>query len=160
MHRSTIVGRLALNTNRHIMNDVLWSGDEFRFFILKLRGPLDADVDDGERQRFIRQARLRIAPEVQRRILANIGALTDLDGIACAALDILDDLLWTKRRTWITVATDPWGVLTDVVTRRVQKSYRATFREDDARALDGIAEVSSRAELGAGGGSASDPRGP
>jgi hypothetical protein len=135
------------------MNDEFWSDDEFRSFLSALRGGgfFSAGIDDTDRERFIRQARLRVAPDVQRRVLADVGAITDADGIALATLEILEDELWGKRRTWIMVTPDPWGLLTDLVTRDIRVSYRASIRRRrDDRALDGIEKASSRAELTSG----------
>ncbi|RZI94732.1 MAG: hypothetical protein EOO67_04055 [Microbacterium sp.] len=132
------------------MNDEHWSDAEFRSFISALRSDscISPAVDDTDRERFIRQARLRVAPDVQRRVLADVGAMTDADGIARATLEILEDELWGKRRTWIMVTPDPWGLLADLVTRGIRSSYRASVRRRrDDRALDGIEKVSSRAEL-------------
>ena len=135
------------------MNDEYWSDAEFRSFLSALRncGCLSAGADDTDRERFIRQARLRVAPDVQRRVLADVGAVTDADGIARATLEVLEDELWGKRRTWIMVTPDPWGLLADLVTREVRASYRASVRRRrDDRALDGIEKASSRIELTAG----------
>jgi hypothetical protein len=135
------------------MNDEYWSDAEFRSFLSALRGDscFTERVDDTDRERFIRQARLRVAPEVQCRVLADVGAMTDADGIARATLEILEDELWGKRRTWIMVTPDPWGLLADLVTRDARVSYRASIRRRvEGRALDGIEKASSRAELAAG----------
>ncbi len=135
------------------MNDNAWSDAEFRSFLSALRSDscFSPTVDDSDRQRFIRQARLRVSPEVQRRVLAGVGAMTDADGIAHATLDILEEELWGKRRTWITVTPDPWGLLTDLVVREIRSSYRASAgRRRDDRALDGIEKASSRAALASG----------
>lgn len=132
------------------MNDEYWSDAEFRSFISALRSDscVSPAIDDTDRERFIRQARLRVAPDVQRRVLADIGAMTDADGIARATLEILEDELWGKRRTWIMVTPDPWGLLAEFVTRDIRVSYRASVRRGrDGRALDGIEKASSRAEL-------------
>lgn len=132
------------------MIDEHWSDAEFRSFLSALRsdGCFSPTLDDTDRERFIRQARLRVSPEVQRRVLAEVGAVTDADGIARATIDILDDELWGKRRTWLMVTPDPWGLLADLVTREIRASYRASVhRRRDDRTLDGIQKVSSRAEL-------------
>lgn len=94
---------------------------------------------------------LRLAPAVQRRVLAEIGAVVDADGVARAALKIIEDEVWGKRRTWMLVTPDPWGLLTELVTREIRTSYRACVpRRDDARVLTNIQAVSSRAEIAGG----------
>jgi hypothetical protein len=135
------------------MNDELWSDDEFRSFLSAVRGGgfFSSGIDDSDRERFIRQARMRVAPEVQRRVLADVGAMTAADGVALATLEILEDELWGKRRTWIMVTPDPWGLLIDLVARDIRGSYRASIRRRrDDRTLDGIEKASSRAELTSG----------
>lgn len=127
------------------MNDTSWSDDEFRSFLaaLRTRDFLSDGPDDSDRDCFVRQARRRLAPEVQRRLLADIGAVTDAAGIARAALDVLEDEMWGKRGTWLLVTSDPWRQLTDVVTRAIRTSYRAsTRRGSDARKVRAIEKAS------------------
>jgi len=130
----------------------LWNDEEFRSFLFTMRhgifGPMPEEFTF---ERFIDQARLRIAPEVQRRVLAEVGAATDASGIARAALAVLEDEAFGQRRTWLLVSPDPWSVLVDLVTREIRSSYRATVRtRADRRALEGIRAASSRSELSAG----------
>ncbi len=135
------------------MNNEYWSDAEFRSFLTAVRGGscFSAGADDAERESFIRQARLRVAPDVQRRVLAEIGAMADPEGIARATLEVLEEELWGKRRTWIMVTPDPWGLLADLVAREVRASYRASVRRRrDDRTLDGIAKASARMEISAG----------
>jgi hypothetical protein len=130
------------------MIDDLWSDDEFRSFITGIHdGNFDTADADGGRAAFRRQALVRIAPDVQRRMLADIGVAVDASGIAHAALDILEDEMWGKRRVWLIVAPDPWSLLADIMIRRIRRSYRATVRHSDARTLAGIAKASTRAAL-------------
>jgi len=133
-----------------MMATSFWSDDEFRSFLFTMRngvfGPMPEEYTS---DRFMEQARLRIAPAVQRRVLADVGAATDVSGIARVALAVLEDEAFGKRRTWLLVSPDPWGVLTDLVAREIRSSYRATIRRADKRALDGIRAASSRPELGA-----------
>src|SRR5690349_2463646 len=135
------------------MNDEFWSDDEFRSFLSAVRagGFFSAGADETDREGFIRQARLRVVPDVQRRVLADVGAMTDAEGVARATLEILEEELWGKRRTWIMVTPDPWRLLADLVAREIRASYRASVgRCRDDRALDGIAKASSRAEITSG----------
>lgn len=131
------------------MDTSLWSDDRFRDFFSALRDdPCNPSLTDEDRAQFIAQARLRLSPEVQRRLLADVGAATDADGIARVALETLEDQAWNKRRTWLLVTTEPWAILSDLVFRDIRRSYRATVRrrgtEDD---LAGIARASARLAL-------------
>lgn len=131
------------------MNDAIWSDDELRSFLSSLRscGPFSDGPDESDRDRFVRQARRRLAPEVQRRLLADIGAVTDATGIARAALDVLEDEMWGKRGVWLMVTADPWRQLTDVVTREIRTSYRASARRgSDSRTLRAIEKATARDE--------------
>lgn len=131
------------------MDDSLWSDDEFRSFFTSLRTDCcNPAPDDDARTRFLHQARLRVAPEVQRRLLADVGATTDPDGIARVAYEVLDDEAWSRRRSWLLVTTEPWALVVDLVTREIRRSYRAsTRRRGTAAHLDGIGRASSRLAL-------------
>ncbi|HKT56979.1 MAG TPA: hypothetical protein VJR25_09415 [Microbacterium sp.] len=122
------------------MNDLLWSDDEFRsFFALLRRDSCTSCLDDTDRAGFVQQARLRVAPTVQRRLLADIGIAADASGIAVVALDVLGDEVWGKRGTWLMITPEPWALLADLVARRIRRSYRAsTRRAADERVLRGI----------------------
>ncbi len=136
-----------------MMHDALWSDDEFRSFLTSLRsgGFFSSGVDDADRDRFILQARLRVAPEVQRRVLADVGAAIEVEGVAQLAFDVLDREVWGTRRAWLMVTPDPWRLLTDLVVREIRRSYRASVpRRADERTIAGIAEVSTRIGLEAG----------
>jgi len=134
------------------MDDSLWSDDEFRSFFTSLRTDCCSPaLDDDARARFLRQARLRVAPEVQRRLLADVGATTDADGIARVAYEVLDDEAWSRRRSWLLVTTEPWALVVDLVTREIRRSYRAsTKRRGTTADLDGIGRASSRLALPGG----------
>ena len=131
------------------MHDELWTDDRFRTFFASFRsgGLFGADVDDIDRDAFIRQAERRIAPEVQRRLLAEVGAIVSEPGIALVAFDVLERTAWDKRRAWLLVAGSPWTLLADAVTREIRSSYRATARRGDGKHLAGIASASSRLAL-------------
>ena len=133
------------------MNDSLWSDDEFRSFATALYdgGLLSPLANDSEeRAAFRRQAELRVAPEVQRRVLAEVGAVVDVSGIGYATLTVLEEQLYTRRRAWIMVTPDPWALLADLVARDIRSSYRATVRHRaDTRTLTAIAHASTRAPI-------------
>jgi hypothetical protein len=96
------------------------------------------------------QARLRVVPEVQRRLLADVGVTVDPYGVAIIAFEALEEW-WGKRRTWLMASSDPWGFLTDLVTRELRSAYRAAARtRGDGKQLAGIATASKRAELEGG----------
>lgn len=136
------------------MHESLWSNDELRTFLTALRDSScftpGTEVDDVDRGRFLRQAMLRVVPEVERRLLADVGATVDSRGIAAVTLELVEDGMWGRRHTWLMVTSEPWAFLADQVTREIRSAYRASVRvRDDQKALKGIAAVSSRAELGA-----------
>ncbi|AYG04200.1 hypothetical protein D7I44_12105 [Gryllotalpicola protaetiae] len=131
------------------MNDSSWSDRALRDFITRIRD-LDFGMHLGEDERdgFIRQAEVRLVPEVRRRVLAEIGATIDAHGVASVAFETLEQETWGKRHTWLMVTTDPWAFLTDLVTDEVRGAYKASARSRaDAKRLKGIAEASPRAEL-------------
>ena len=129
------------------MTNSAWRDDELRAFFSSLRGggPFDNGPDDDTRDRFIAAARERLAPEVQRRLLADVGAVTDRDGIARAALDILEHELWGRAGIWLLVTADPWRHLADLVVREIRASYRSTVRvRSDTRTLKAMARAVER----------------
>lgn len=134
------------------MHDASWTDDEFRAFITTLHsgGLLGPEPDAYERARFLREASVRLVPDVQRRVLADVGVTISPAGVASVAYDVLEGV-WGKRRTWLLVTVDPWGFLADLVAREIRSAYRASARSRrDGRELAGIAHASSRPELAAG----------
>lgn len=134
------------------MPERLWNNDELRSFLIALRsgGIFDSgrDVDDAQRELFRAQAASRIVPEVERRVLADVGAVIDPRGIAAVALEVVEEENYGPKHTWLMVTEDPWSFLTDLVTREVVTSYRAAVRRrSDDKVLKGIAAASSRREL-------------
>lgn len=135
------------------MPEHTWSNDELRTFLTAFRSGsiFDAgrDVDDIARERFRLQAMDRIVPVVERRVLAEIGAVVDARGVALIALEVVEDTTWGAKHTWLMVTEDPWSFLTDLVVREITKSYRSAVRHrGDEKVLKGIADVSSRREIG------------
>lgn len=134
------------------MHEMLWSDDELRSFLTRLRDGSglfsEPAIDEVDRARFIDQARIRVVPEVQRRILAAVGARTSEAGVAAVAFEVVESLVWGKRHTWLMVSTNPWALLTDFVATEVQQAYRSVIATPQERKLlKGIAEASSRTEL-------------
>lgn len=136
------------------MHESHWSAQRFREFLTLLRGGMLAvPIDDEEREQFLRQARVRIVPDVQRRILAEVGSLVDGDGVAVVAYELLEDCAWDSRRTWLLASSDPWRYLADLVVRQVTAAYGEAVRptgDDDE--LAGILSASTRPQLEAGAG--------
>lgn len=135
------------------MPEHTWSNDELRTFFTALRsGSIfapSADVDDATRETFRAQAMRRLVPEVERRVLAEIGAVVDPRGVAAVAIEVAEDTTWGSRHTWLMVTDDPWAYLTDLVTREITKAYRgAVRRRGDEKVLKGIEAASSRREIG------------
>lgn len=136
-----------------IMHESLWSDDELRAYIAALRdGGFFSTPDEVDRERFIRQARHRLVPEVQQRLLAEVGAVTDPSGVARIAFEVLEEETWGKRHTWLMVTAEPWGFLVELVHRQIRAAYRSSVRKlkDEDKRLKGIAKASSRGELGPG----------
>lgn len=139
------------------MSEADWSNDELRTFFSALRsgGLFDrgAAVDDEWRAAFRRQAMRRVVPAVERRLLAEVGAMLDAPGIAHVALEVAEDAAWGAEHAWLMVTADPWRHLAHLVRREIRRSYRKTVRtRRDGKALDGIEAASSRRALDAGEG--------
>jgi hypothetical protein len=136
-----------------IMNDSLWSAPRFREFLTLLRGGMfGPPIEEEEREAFLQQARLRIVPDVRRRVLADVGATVDADGVAVVAFELLEDSALDSRRTWLLASSDPWRYLTDLVVRELTEAYGESVRRGgDDDELAGILSASMRPELEAGG---------
>lgn len=134
------------------MHESLWSAQRFREFLTLLRGGMLAPpIEDDERHEFLEQARERVVPEVKRRVLAEVGASVDGDGIALIAFELLEACAWDSRRTWPLASSDPWRYLADLVAREVTTAYvESVRREGDDDALAGILGASTRPQLEAG----------
>lgn len=134
------------------MTDSLWSAQRFREFLTLLRGGMLAPpIDDEERESFLQQARVRIVPDVRRRVLADVGATVDADGVAVVAFELLEDAAFDSRRTWLLASSDPWRYLADLVVREVAGAYGESVRRaGDDDELAGILSASTRPELEAG----------
>jgi hypothetical protein len=132
--------------------EYMWSDRRFREFLTQMRGGMFAPpIDDEEREEFLQQAEMRLVPEVQRRLLAEVGATVDAYGVAVIAFEVIEDSAWDSRRPWLMASVDPWAFLSELVTRELATAYRETARpagEDDD--LAGILAASSRRALGAG----------
>ncbi|WDH79001.1 hypothetical protein PTQ19_00730 [Microbacterium esteraromaticum] len=139
------------------MPESLWSNDELRRFLTACRDRSIFSIgeDEIDNDGFHRQAMLRVAPAVQRRVLAEVGAVVDLKGVAAVTLEVAKDSSWDPQHTWLMVTEDPWAYLTELVATEIRTAYRkAVRRRGDEKELQGIASASSRRELGRGEGDA------
>jgi hypothetical protein len=134
------------------MHESLWSAQRFREFLTLLRGGVFGQpIADEERDEFLSQARVRIVPDVQRRVLADVGSLVDGEGVAVVALELLEDCDFDSRRTWLLVSSDPWRYLADLVVGQVTAAYgESARRAGDDDELARILSASTRPELEAG----------
>ncbi|WP_347978224.1 hypothetical protein [Microbacterium sp. ProA8] len=144
--------RAANTRDGTIMHESLWSAQRFREFLTLLRGrTFGPPIEDEERDEFLRQARVRIVPDVQRRVLAEVGSTVDGDGVAVVAFELLEDCTSDSRRTWLLASSDPWRYLADLVAREVTAAYgEAVRRIGDDDELAGILSASTRPQLEAG----------
>lgn len=139
------------------MHDALWTDQRFRTFLLAMRsGLFGGGVEDDERDAFFEQARRRIVPVVQRRVLAEVGATVDDHGVAVVAYELLEASAWDRRRTWLMASSDPWGFLADLVVRELKAAYGETAgvrgEDGDETELAGIVAASSRRAIEGGSG--------
>lgn len=136
------------------MPETDWTNDELRTFLTALRatGIFGSGEEDLDRDGFRCQALRRIVPDVQRRVLAEVGAVVDPRGVAAVVLEVVKDTAWDAEHTWLMVTEDPWGYLADVVSAEIRRAYRKAVQPTgDAKALKGIEEASSRLGIEAGG---------
>lgn len=134
-----------------------WSDEDLRRFVMRVRevgGILGEGLSESERELFAAQAMVRVVPEVQRRLLATVGVETAPTGVAAVACNVVEQLGWGARHTWLLVCRDPWEFLTDAVFGEVKSAYKQTIGKRDKKRLKGIADASNRAEIAAGGDSA------
>ncbi|WP_127818047.1 hypothetical protein [Microbacterium sp. CPCC 204701] len=139
------------------MHEALWTDHRFRTFLLAMRGGLfGVGVEDDERDAFLEQARRRIVPIVQRRVLAEVGATVDDQGVAVVAYELLEESAWDRRRTWLIASSDPWGFLADLVVRELKAAYGETSgvrgEDGDEAELAGILAASTRRGIEGGSG--------
>jgi hypothetical protein len=111
------------------MDSINWSDNQLRNYVMREsyvawpRGQLELGT---LREQFLAQARLRIAPAVQAKLLARFGALTDPEGIAMVSIDLAQDLCGRDdARRWLLVSTEPWDSLIEWIAREIVKSQRS-----------------------------------
>jgi hypothetical protein len=131
------------------MSSQSWSDDDLRRHVLHQRGFFESPSADDELRRAecIRQMR-RIVPALQRRLLEDVGAVTDAGGVAVLAAEIIDRSN-DMRRYWLVASTTPWGHLEEWIGDEREQLYKKAEkkRKKDRKVLDGIATASSRREL-------------
>lgn len=129
------------------MMDASRDDDALRRFLAARNGGFfetrsEEDEHTRARDEFLAIARERMVPVVQQRLLAEIGVMTDARGIELTAVEVIEDESWGKHRTWLLVGPAPWSQLTDLVVRRIRRSYRASVPRTRESTLTKIAAAS------------------
>jgi len=140
------------------MSSERWSDRDLRAFVV--RAPRltwgDSELAEVDRRAFRAQLVAIAAPGIQARVLAGIGALTSLEGLAVLSCELLEDgdYVDSKKRAWLLVCAEPWQYLEHWVAESVVHNYRATIgrRTKDLKVLAGIVAASSRDAIEGGGG--------
>jgi hypothetical protein len=116
------------------MNDVRWSDSELRKYILSethYEYEYDTALTNAARDRFRAEAAVRVVPGVQARLLEEIGTVTDPNGIALVARELLIGICCdTAKRRWLLVSPEPWSYIEGWVAREITKAYKATAGAD------------------------------
>ncbi|MEO7720311.1 MAG: hypothetical protein ABIS08_00170 [Pseudolysinimonas sp.] len=140
------------------MSSERWSDRDLRAFVM--RAPRlswgDSELAEVERRAFRAQLVAIAASGIQTRILAEVGSLTSLEGLAVLSCELLEDgdYVDSKKRAWLLVCAEPWQYLEQWVTESVVHNYRATIgrRTKDLKVLSGIVAASSRDAIEGGQG--------
>jgi hypothetical protein len=116
------------------MNDVGWSDKELRSYILSethYEYEFDKTMITVARERFRVEALARLVPAVQANVLGQVGALTDPEGLALVARELMIGICCDQqKRRWLMVSTQPWSYLESWLTREVVRAYRSTVGRD------------------------------
>jgi hypothetical protein len=140
------------------MSSERWSDRDLRAFVV--RAPRlswgDSELAEVERRAFRAQVVAFAAPGIQTRVLAAVGSLTSLEGLAVLSCELLEDGDWidSKKRAWLLVCAEPWQYLEQWIAESVIHNYRATIgrRTKDLKVLAGIVAASTRDAIEGGGG--------
>jgi len=128
-----------------------WTDDELRAFLRRLKDASSflsrTEIDDTEREAFVRSAVAFVAPRARRRLLETVGAETSPRGIAEVAYEIAEHASFGPEYTWLMASTRPWEFLADLTVRRIRRAYRATVGKGDKKATKGVEEASTRLEI-------------
>jgi len=140
------------------MSSERWGDRDLRAFVV--RAPRlawgDSELAEVERRAFRAQVVAFVAPGIQARVLAEVGSLTSLEGLAALSCQLLEDGDWIdhKKRAWLLVCAEPWQYLEQWVAESVIHNYRVTIgrRSKDLKVLAGIVAASTRDAIEGGGG--------
>ena len=132
------------------MDENNWSDKALRDYIRGLHEHnwFDEPTDDSrtvEDQRFLAEVRSRIVARVQSILLERIGALSDPEGIAIVARELVGDYCSDDERRWLLVSPEPWNYLGDWVATELVRSYKnaAGARKKDGKALKRLERTAS-----------------
>lgn len=119
------------------MTENLWSATDLRRFVRAVEVAwCGEDVADDVRAAFRAQVQARVAPVVQARLLASVGAVVDAEGVAVVADSLVDDGCCDDERRWLLVSPDPWAYLADWTASAVARAYRRADGTPRARAKE------------------------
>ena len=124
------------------MDENRWSDNSLREYVRRVHNHnwFSESADDDrevENERFRREVRLRIVGAVQARLLERVGTLSDPEGIALVAEELVDDYCREDERRWLLVSPEPWTYLADWVAAELVRSYKnaAGARKKDGKAV-------------------------
>jgi hypothetical protein len=129
-----------------------WSDRTLREFVRTIHeyDPCCDGVNDDEsakRVRFRREVQRRLAPVVQARLLEKVGTVTDPEGIAIVAGEIIENYCNDDERRWLLVCPEPWVYLGEWIANDIAKAYKGASgaRRSDTKALKQL-EKAARSE--------------
>ena len=132
------------------MDENNWSDSALRDYIRGLHEHdwFDESTNDGQKaedQRFHTEVRSRIVVRVQAILLERIGTLSDPEGIAIVARELVGDYCSDDERRWLLVSPEPWNYLGDWVAAELVRSYKnaAGARKKDGKALKRLERTAS-----------------
>jgi hypothetical protein len=112
------------------MDKARWSDKQLRDFVRRAHShswwedSTDSDRE-AEHENFRNEVRRRIVAGVQSRLLEKVGSLTDPDGIAAIADDLVGDCGREDERRWLIVSPAPWDYLTAWVASELVRAYKS-----------------------------------
>ena len=126
------------------MSSISWSDDELRDYVARFEE--DPSIAAYRRAGFHREVLARVAPAVQRRMLATVGVTVSAQGIALMTSEVVDhNGYWSAERTWLLICDEPWEYLTQWASKRATGAYRRTVGKKSAKSsLKGIEAASTR----------------
>jgi hypothetical protein len=125
-----------------------WSDRTLREFVRTIHeyDPCCDGVNDDEsakRVRFRREVQRRLAPIVQARLLEKVGTVTDPEGIAIVADDLVSDYCSDDERRWLLVCAEPWDYLGEWIATDIAKAYKGASgaRRKDEKAMKKLEKI-------------------